>query len=159
LFEDVPPSEHDVVQVGQRYEVLDFRSASFGPFAEPNRPHLRQRTDRRRQPFPDGQDAGNRRRADRAQTDEQHAEFAARRSNVEWWSHNRPLYHEEMRMFLRKPVQSRDPLPVTMAGVRMGERILQVGFHDPQLTAVLAAKPGLSGSVAIAVSDEEHAAR
>jgi hypothetical protein len=64
-----------------------------------------------------------------------------------------------MRMFLRKPAMPRDPLPVTMAGVRMGERILQVGFYDPQLTAVLAAKPGLSGNVAIAVNDTDHAER
>jgi predicted methyltransferase len=64
-----------------------------------------------------------------------------------------------MRMFLRKPAMTRDPLPVTMAGVRMGERILQVGFQDAQLTAVLAAKPGLSGNVTIAVSDSEHAGR
>jgi SAM-dependent methyltransferase len=64
-----------------------------------------------------------------------------------------------MRMFLRKPVRERDPLPVTMAGVRMGERALQIGIRDPALTGVLAAKPGLSGNAAIALSDDEHAAR
>jgi len=60
-------------------------------------------------------------------------------------------------MFLRKPTLSRDPLAVTMAGVRMGERVLQIGFRDPQLTSVLAAKPGLSGNAIIAVTDDEHA--
>jgi SAM-dependent methyltransferase len=64
-----------------------------------------------------------------------------------------------MRMFLRKPVRERDPLPVTMAGLRMGERALLVGIYDLAVTGVLAAKPGLSGNAAIAVSDDEHAER
>jgi SAM-dependent methyltransferase len=64
-----------------------------------------------------------------------------------------------MRMFLRKPTLSRDPLAVTMAGVRMGERVLQIGFRDPQLTGVLAAKPGLSGNAIIAVTDADRAER
>lgn len=64
-----------------------------------------------------------------------------------------------MRMFLRKPTLSRDPLAVTMAGVRMGERVLQIGFRDPRLTGILAAKPGLSGNAIIAVSDDDHAER
>jgi hypothetical protein len=94
---------------------------------------------------------------DGAKANEQHAQFAARRCNVVWWSHNRSSYHDEMRMFLRKPTLSRDPLAVTMAGVRMGERVLQIGFRDAQLTAILAAKPGLSGNAIIAVTDAEHA--
>jgi predicted methyltransferase len=64
-----------------------------------------------------------------------------------------------MRMFLRKPTLTRDPLAVTMAGVRMGERVLQIGFRDSQLTSVLAAKAGLSGSAIVAVTDAEHAER
>jgi len=62
-----------------------------------------------------------------------------------------------MRMFLRKPALPRDPLPVTMAAVRMGERELQIGFLEPALTGILAAKPGLSGSAFIAVTSEERA--
>ena len=55
-------------------------------------------------------------------------------------------------MFLRKTKQ-RDPLPVTMSGVRMGERLLQVGMDDASLVGVLAAKVGLSGAAAIVVAD------
>ncbi len=60
-------------------------------------------------------------------------------------------------MFLRK---SRvEPLPVTMIAVRMGERLLQIGFDDPALAAALAAKVGLSGYAAIVVTDDAIAAR
>ncbi|HEX5110803.1 MAG TPA: class I SAM-dependent methyltransferase [Vicinamibacterales bacterium] len=64
-----------------------------------------------------------------------------------------------MRMFLRKSVRPREPLAVAMSGVRMGERVLQIGIDDPALTGALAAKPGLSGHAAIAVGDEASAAR
>ena len=53
-------------------------------------------------------------------------------------------------MFLRKTKQ-RDPLPVTMSGVRMGERLLQVGGDAAALAGALAAKVGLSGAAAIVV--------
>ncbi len=46
-----------------------------------------------------------------------------------------------------------------MSGVRMGERLLQLGVSDARLAAVLAAKVGLSGHAAIAVADEASAAR
>ena len=59
-------------------------------------------------------------------------------------------------MFLRKP--KLEPLPVTMSGVRMGERVLQVGVDDPAHAGALAAKVGLSGSAAMAVGDEGSAA-
>jgi SAM-dependent methyltransferase len=59
-----------------------------------------------------------------------------------------------MRMFLRKPVREREPLAVTMSGARMGERMLQIGIDDPALTGALAAKTGLSGHAAIAVTTE-----
>ena len=55
-------------------------------------------------------------------------------------------------MFLRKTKQ-RDPLPVTMSGVRMGERLLQVGVDDGALIGALAAKVGLSGAAALVVGD------
>ena len=61
------------------------------------------------------------------------------------------------RMFLRK---SRiEPLPVTMSGVRMGERVLQIGVDDPAVASAIAAKVGLSGNAAIAVADDRDAAR
>jgi ubiquinone/menaquinone biosynthesis C-methylase UbiE len=52
-----------------------------------------------------------------------------------------------------------DPLHVTMTGVRMGERFLQIGCDDPSLLGGLAAKVGLSGACAVAAFDEEAAAR
>jgi SAM-dependent methyltransferase len=59
--------------------------------------------------------------------------------------------------FLRKPTLER--LPVAMSGVRMGERVLQIGVDDASLVGAIAAKVGLSGHAAIAVADDRHAAR
>ena len=59
--------------------------------------------------------------------------------------------------FLRKRKQQ-EQLPVSMSGVRMGERALQIGIDDPSLVAAIAAKVGLSGHAAIAVADEAAAA-
>ena len=52
-----------------------------------------------------------------------------------------------------------DPLQVSMTGVRMGERFLQVGCHDRALLAGLAAKVGLSGAAAVASADPAAAKR
>jgi SAM-dependent methyltransferase len=60
-------------------------------------------------------------------------------------------------VFLRK--STLEPLPLAMSGVRMGERVLQIGIDDPALAGALAAKVGLSGHAAMAVSDEATAAR
>ena len=60
-------------------------------------------------------------------------------------------------MFLRKTRV--EPLPVTMSAVRMGERVLQIGVDDPRVASAIAAKVGLSGNAAIAVTDERDAAR
>jgi hypothetical protein len=43
-----------------------------------------------------------------------------------------------------------DPLHVSMTGVRMGERFLQIGCSDRALLSGLAAKVGLSGSASVA---------
>lgn len=51
-----------------------------------------------------------------------------------------------------------DPLQVSMTGVRMGERFLQIGCADRALLSGLAAKVGLSGTAAVATFDEEQAA-
>jgi ubiquinone/menaquinone biosynthesis C-methylase UbiE len=59
--------------------------------------------------------------------------------------------------FLRKPNLER--LPVAMSGVRMGERVLQIGVGDASLVGAIAAKVGLSGHAAVAVTDERQAAR
>jgi SAM-dependent methyltransferase len=52
-----------------------------------------------------------------------------------------------------------DPLQVSMTGVRMGERFLQIGCHDRALLSGLAAKVGLSGTAAVAAFDAEQAKR
>jgi SAM-dependent methyltransferase len=49
-----------------------------------------------------------------------------------------------------------EPLPVTIAAVKLGDRFLSVGVRDPALVAVLAAKAGLTGT-ACAVDDDEAA--
>ena len=59
--------------------------------------------------------------------------------------------------FIRKSRLER--LPVAMSGVRMGERALQIGIDDPSLVGAIAAKVGLSGHAAIAVSDDREAAK
>lgn len=59
--------------------------------------------------------------------------------------------------FLRKSNLAR--LPVVMSGVKMGERALQIGIDDPSLAGAIAAKVGLSGHAAIAVSNEGAAAK
>jgi SAM-dependent methyltransferase len=61
-------------------------------------------------------------------------------------------------MFFRKTA-ARDPLAVTMSGVRMGERVLQIGADDPRIVGAIAAKVGLSGHAAIAVADDAAADR
>ena len=61
--------------------------------------------------------------------------------------------------FLRKSKTDTEPLPMTMSGVRMGERLLQIGVDDPKLRRRDGAKVGLSGSASVAVSDEAAAAR
>lgn len=60
-------------------------------------------------------------------------------------------------LFLRKPNLER--LPVAMCSVRMGERALQIGLDDPALTGAIAAKVGLSGHAAVAVTDDRTAAK
>ncbi|HEY6363068.1 MAG TPA: methyltransferase domain-containing protein [Vicinamibacterales bacterium] len=62
-------------------------------------------------------------------------------------------------LFLRKARLDTEPLPIKMSGVRMGERLLQIGVDDPKLLASMALKTGLSGSTSVAVTDEASAAR
>ena len=65
-----------------------------------------------------------------------------------------------LRMLMRnKGGQTMDPLQVSMTGVRMGERFLQIGCHDRALLSGLAAKVGLSGTAALAAFDDDQAKR
>jgi hypothetical protein len=62
-----------------------------------------------------------------------------------------------LRMLMRKGGSSMDPLHVSMTGVRMGERFLQVRCSDKALLAGLASKVGLSGSAAVAAESDAEA--
>ena len=59
--------------------------------------------------------------------------------------------------FLRK--SSLERLPVAMSGARMGERVLQIGIGDRSVAGAIAAKVGLSGHAAFAVTNEAKAAQ
>jgi ubiquinone/menaquinone biosynthesis C-methylase UbiE len=63
-----------------------------------------------------------------------------------------------MGLFLRRSGATRDPLSVAMSGVRLGERVLQVGVDDARLVGQIAAKTGLSGEAACVVTDAQQAA-
>jgi ubiquinone/menaquinone biosynthesis C-methylase UbiE len=64
-----------------------------------------------------------------------------------------------MRRFLRQSTVGREPLAVTMSGVRMGERVLQIGVDDPLILGALAGKTGLTGRATVVVLDEAGAER
>jgi ubiquinone/menaquinone biosynthesis C-methylase UbiE len=50
-----------------------------------------------------------------------------------------------------------EPLPITMIGVRMGDRVLQVGIDDGVTAAMLAKKVGLSGVNALVAPNDRAA--
>jgi len=50
-----------------------------------------------------------------------------------------------------------DPLAVAMTGVKLGERLLQIGVDDGALAGQLAAKTGLSGTAAHMVANDAEA--
>ena len=54
---------------------------------------------------------------------------------------------------------SADPLIVSMTGVKMGERMLQIGCASGGRMAAVAAKVGLSGLAVVVVPDDSSAAR
>ena len=62
-------------------------------------------------------------------------------------------------MFLRKSASTREPLPLAMSGVRMGERLVQIGLADTRLLTMFASKPGISGRSALVVRDDRDATR
>src|SRR4029079_12230335 len=63
-----------------------------------------------------------------------------------------------MRRFLRKSSVGSQPLAVTMSGVRLGERALQVGLDEPTIAALIGAKTGMTGRADLVVGDEPTAA-
>lgn len=62
-----------------------------------------------------------------------------------------------LRLLTRKRAREMDPLHVSMTGVRMGERFLQIGCRDRGLLSGLAAKVGLSGSAHVAALGDADA--
>jgi ubiquinone/menaquinone biosynthesis C-methylase UbiE len=52
-----------------------------------------------------------------------------------------------------------EPLTITMSGVRMGERLLQIGIDDGTTVGLLAKKIGLSGANTLAAADDAEARR
>ena len=84
VFEDVPAAKDDVVEIGERDELLDLRRAAFGAFPETDGAHLRQRSDRQREPLRIANTPAIVVVADRAEADEQHAELAACRGDLNW---------------------------------------------------------------------------
>lgn len=52
-----------------------------------------------------------------------------------------------------------EPLGVTMAGVKLGQRLLVVGTRDPKLAAQLAVKAGLTGRACVVDDDEARLAK
>jgi ubiquinone/menaquinone biosynthesis C-methylase UbiE len=60
--------------------------------------------------------------------------------------------------FNRKPEQ-KHALAIAMTGVKLGDRLLQVGCTDASLLGVIGSKVGLSGRVCAIVPDDAHAQR
>ncbi len=72
----VPGAEDELVEPGQRHELVDQRRLALGTFAEANGAHLRQRADRLRGAAPGVLDAGDEGRGNGAEPGEQHSELA-----------------------------------------------------------------------------------
>ncbi len=60
-------------------------------------------------------------------------------------------------MAIFKKLKGESDLRVSMAGLRMGERVLQIGSGDPGLIALLAAQVGISGQASALVPDDGRA--
>lgn len=60
-------------------------------------------------------------------------------------------------MAFLKRIKGHSDLRVSMTGIRLGTRVLQIGHRDPDLIARLSAKVGLSGQAAALVPDDDAA--
>ncbi len=67
----------------------------------------------------------------------------------------KPAHQSNMPFF--KKIRGEEDLRTVMSGVKMGDRVLQVGAGDPGLAALLAAKVGLSGQASALVPDQAGA--
>ena len=57
-MEDIPGAEDDILKLRERDKILDLRCPVFSPFAQADRPHLRQAAGRVLKPELDRLDAG-----------------------------------------------------------------------------------------------------
>ena len=76
VLEDVPAGEDDVVQVRQRYKILDQRRLVVGALAQADGAHLRERADRLGESAANGFNAGDHRGGDGAEADHHDSQFA-----------------------------------------------------------------------------------
>jgi ubiquinone/menaquinone biosynthesis C-methylase UbiE len=60
---------------------------------------------------------------------------------------------------LFKRVSEKHALAVAMSGIKLGDRLLQIGTTDPSLLAALSAKSGMSGRACVAAASNDEAAR
>ncbi len=121
-------------------------------------PICSERADRFREPLPDGEDAGDGSCADGTKTDEQDAKLALGRSDLNRCRHGEKLYHLRL-MFSFRGKTNPYMLMTGMTGVKLGDRMLQVGCSDGGALAAVAAKVGLSGRALAVVPDIATAAR
>lgn len=61
-----------------------------------------------------------------------------------------------MRLFRQTSLED---LPVSIAGIKLGDRVLMLGCHDPKLIARLASKTGLTGRACVVDEDAARTAR
>ena len=60
-------------------------------------------------------------------------------------------------MAIFKKLKGETDLRVSMAGLRLGEKVLQIGSGEPQLIAALAARVGIGGQASALVPDDRDA--
>ena len=85
---DIPAAEDDVFQGGKLHEFADLRHARFGPPAEANRAHLRERTHRHGVTLPHELHARHHRGGHRPHAWREHSEFPFWRSNTNGPAHS-----------------------------------------------------------------------
>ena len=62
-------------------------------------------------------------------------------------------------MPILKKLKKEVDLRISMTGLQLGNRVLQIGHGDPDLIALLAAKVGISGQASALVTDDAAAAK
>jgi hypothetical protein len=93
VLEDVPSAEDEVVEPGERNEILDQGRAVVGALAEPDRPHLREGAERLRVAAPDRLDPRVEGRRDGAHPRRENPELALRLGQLLLYLHE-SSFHE-----------------------------------------------------------------